>query len=312
MFRRIGQGFCGTVWTSAEEHETKASAIKREDGGLGRSLYNDYTMHMRVVESLSAIYVRVPGCHRYVDAKDQCWWDTHLAKFPENFQSPCNALLTDRIPPFTKKSREALIDAYCPASLRSTIKASEPDRDCLVRLYLGRRRHPAKQSRFDAFSLRNYPLHIDQVEELGLDALLYARTMAEALAEIHWRAHIDANDVEFVLAPPRESSENGSAKGPSQVIKSSVLGEHAMWILDFDCCRNMPCDEYGVEQAVAAFFGNDPYYTRPGHHGNNRLFWEEFRDRFLSASEMILGPESAEACLPGLWVRLVEQRGLNV
>ncbi|MCJ1327975.1 hypothetical protein MMC10_004650 [Thelotrema lepadinum] len=165
MFRRIGAGFCGSVWAPSEEHNTNIYAIKRGDGGSGRSLHNDYIMHQKAIESLSTSYVRVPGCHQYIDAEDRSWWDLNISKFPENVQIPCNALVSDRIPPFRQKIRETLIDAYCPTDSHSLIKTSEPDQDCLIRIYLGRRRRHVKQSKFHAFSLRNYPLHIDQVEE---------------------------------------------------------------------------------------------------------------------------------------------------
>ena len=133
---------------------------------------------------------------------------------------------------------------------------------CLVRPYLGRRRRLEKQSKSKSFSLRNYPLHIDQIEELKLDGKLYARIMAETLAHLYWGAHMDANDVEFVLAPPREGHSNPLiAHLPRRsTIGSETLGEHVVWILDFDCCRPMTLDAKGVGQAVAAFFRNDPYY----------------------------------------------------
>ena len=70
----------------------------------------------------------------------------------------------------------------------------------------------------------------------------------------------------------------------------------------------MTLDAKGVEQAVAAFFGNDPYYPRPGRDcGADQTLWREFEERFLEASAAILG-RGQEARLPALWVDLVEQR----
>lgn len=46
-FRRIGSGFCCTVWAPFE----RGPAYKREDGGLGISLENDYGMHQRALKS---------------------------------------------------------------------------------------------------------------------------------------------------------------------------------------------------------------------------------------------------------------------
>ena len=45
------------------------------------------------------------------------------------------------------------------------------------------------------------------MEELGIpecDITGYARSMAEALAVMHWDAGVDGNDVEFVLAAPND------------------------------------------------------------------------------------------------------------
>lgn len=94
-----------------------------------------------------------------------------------------------------------LIDAFCPVGLVQGIKDSDANRDCLIRVYLGRRRHGAardRPSRFQAFSLRNFPLHIDQMERLGIsmcDMEIYARSMAGALAMMHWHSNIDGKDV---------------------------------------------------------------------------------------------------------------------
>lgn len=305
-FRRIGQGFCGTVWASSGSGNDRA--IKREDGGPGRSLHNDYIMHQNILKGLSTSHcqVRIPNCHQFVSGNDS-WWDDHLSSFPKEFRTLCNVLVTDRIPPFPKLVRDTIIDLYCPKLLKSSIKLSEPDQDCLIRPYLGRRRRLlSKQSKFQAFSLRNYPLHIDQIEELALDSLLLARIMAETLAEIYWRAHVDANDIEFVLAPMPTGHTNES----NAIITSGALGDHLVWILDFDCCKQMSMDEKGVNQAVAAFYKNDPFYPRPGRDNiKDQALWIEFKTRFIEASRAILHSKSSEAFLPTLWVDLVEQRG---
>ena len=314
-FRRIGQGFCGTVW-AAPTDSGDTTAIKREDGGPGRSLHNDYVMHLRVLKTLRGRLPQllVPACHEYVSSSNRNWWDERLSRFPKEFQVPCNALVSERIPPFSKHVCDMLIEQYCPESLRPNIeliKSSEPNQDCLIRPYLGRRRRLEKQSRYKSFSLRNYPLHIDQIEELKLDGKLYARTMAETLAQLYWNANVDANDVEFVLAPPRKDNVNpsGVPSHHNATITAEKLGDHVLWILDFDCCRTMTLDAKGVEQAVAAFYRNDPYFPRPGRdNGADQMLWKEFRERFLEASSAILGPGGAEARLPALWVDSVEQR----
>lgn len=43
-YRRIGAGFCGSVWGVSRD-DCSSVVIKREDGGPGRSLYNDFRIH---------------------------------------------------------------------------------------------------------------------------------------------------------------------------------------------------------------------------------------------------------------------------
>jgi len=83
--------------------------------------------------------------------------------------------------------------------------------------------------------------------------------MAETLTSLYQTAYIDANDVEYVLAPLRQAKFTSST-----TVNSHILGELAIWILSFDCCRDMPREECGIDQAVKAFHKNDPFYLRPG------------------------------------------------
>jgi Zinc finger protein len=131
---------------------------------------------------------------------------------------------------------------------------------------------------------------------IGVDIKTYAEMMAEALAMIHWYGEIDANGIEFVLAPPR----NGTGHG-----LSNILGDHTMWLLDFDCCGRMSMDEKGVDQAIAAFFGNDPYYPHPG-----QPLWKGFRDRYLQTSFNIISGDHDDqrTQLPEMFIEKVEEK----
>ncbi|KAI9869330.1 MAG: hypothetical protein M1813_000119 [Trichoglossum hirsutum] len=304
--RRVGAGFCGTVWAPNQD----PSAFKREDGGPGRSLLNDFEMHGRVLESLHqfeglkatgpSLHIQIPQRYGFIEAADREWWDKNLISFPQGY-SPCNVLHSERIPPLPQNIRELLIDKYCPTPLIPEITASDANRDCLIRPYLGRRRIAPRDgdrpSKFKAFSLRNFPLHIDQMEQLdiGVGIVTYAEMMAETLAIIHWYGEIDANDVEFVLAPPRCGTQSRL---------SNILGDHTMWLLDFDCCRRMSMDGKGVDQAVVAFFRNDPFYPRPG-----QTLWKDFRNRYLQVSSDITSGDHDErrTRLPKMFIERVEE-----
>jgi hypothetical protein len=79
------------------------------------------------------------------------------------------------------------------------------------------------------------------MEDLGTDVREYLRCMGEPLTLMHKGVRVDAKDVTFVLAPPRD--------GESVRLESEVLGTHWMWILDFDCCCKMSINEQRVGQA---------------------------------------------------------------
>lgn len=74
------------------------------------------------------------------------------------------------------------------------------DDACLIRLELGRcrRRAATNTSCFQRFNLRNFPLRIDQMEALNLEAHAYAHAMTNTLAMVHCDAKAGANDVEVL------------------------------------------------------------------------------------------------------------------
>jgi hypothetical protein len=61
-FRLIGSGFCGSIWAPPEEKDS--FALKREDGGPGRSLANDHCMHKRVLTCLDQLKLRTSSAQR--------------------------------------------------------------------------------------------------------------------------------------------------------------------------------------------------------------------------------------------------------
>ena len=83
---------------------------------------------------------------------------------------------------------------------------SDPDnQDCLIRLYLGARQSESPDS------LRNFPLHLDLLEEIGLDIVAYAASMVIGLAVMHWGAFVNGMDCEFVLGGIADSERRSEA-----------------------------------------------------------------------------------------------------
>ncbi|KAI8937280.1 hypothetical protein NX059_006488 [Plenodomus lindquistii] len=315
-FREIGRGCCGTVYTQP----SSLHAIKLENGDPARSILNDHLMHHRILHSANAksLPIHIPASHFIIEPNSP-WWNENLANFPSSQQQqPCRAYIQERIPAVPKAVRNLLIETHCPPALRSSAHSSAKNEDCLIRLYTGKR-ESGRTKRF--FSLRNYGLSVDAMEGLfcpSFDIEGVVQSMAQTLAHCFWVAHVDANDVEFVMAPlplgPSTSANTEDvlapasfaprAQGkPSWTIEGVEMG---IWMLDFDCVRDMAQDEGGVRQAAVAFWRNDPYFPRPfgaGHTEEDGKWWAVFREAFLKASE------GRDGGLAQIWVDVVEQEG---
>lgn len=283
-FRQIGKGFCGSVW--APDRKGPSIAMKREDGGPYRSVAQDSAMHIQIEHSLNyaqttlglATKVRIPHHHALISTEDSAWWSSRASRFPPGYEH-CNTLLTERILPLQREARAKLIDIFCHEETKESVRQNRKDEDCLIRPYIGRRTKNSASSKF--FTLRNKPLCIDAMESIKLPVEDYAREMADTLAVIYWHSKIDANDIEFVLAPDR--TDDGG-------FHSDVLGRHSLWILDFDCARTLTHDEAGIVRAASSYLRNDPFWPQPASEvqADQRL-WEIFRRRFLESSKLILG-----------------------
>ena len=151
--RKIGQGFCGTVWAAST-----GPAFKREDGGPARSLRNDFETHQRVLQGFQEstqlrLQIQIPACYDFIESTDYIWWSVNQRKFSPGY-TLCNIILSQRIPPFPETTRRLLISNYCPPKITRQIVNSEADGDCLIRPYLGRTRTRKSHttSKFTAFS----------------------------------------------------------------------------------------------------------------------------------------------------------------
>ena len=299
LYQIIGRGSCGIVF----EHAGWPHVVKRAHDG-NEELWNDACIHSAVQKAFTTAIstgVRIPTCHGFICADNSEWWLSNAPQFPEPYQIPGDVLVTERILPLPKIIREALIDLCfppsLPTSLREEAKESPGNKACLARVYLGKRRDLGwRPSLF--FTLQNFNLHLDQMEELDLDVRTFATEMADALAVMHWVAEIDADDVEFVLgnAPTRLDAVIPDFKELVQMPgRTSTMGQANfeqrsihLWVLDFNRCHKISMDVVGIESAVKAFFRNDPYYPRPlGKEENDLALWEIFETRYMMTSKAV-------------------------
>ncbi|KAJ5081919.1 zinc finger protein-domain-containing protein [Penicillium alfredii] len=236
----------------------------------------------------------------------------------ESTPLPAMAFITEGILPLPKIAREALITKYCPQHLQAHVSASATNRDCLARVYLGRRL-PATVPLAPNFTLRNYNLCLDQVVELNLPVELYAAGIGEALAIIHWAANVDGYEVEFVLGSEGDARytqdissslnltwEQLAAMSPHSNVDSLMRANFKrrttrLWVLDFNLC-NMWEEKVGwedpdslISHLVVAFFENDPYFPLPLMELDiDRQLWATFTAAYLSKAGHILAAPGKE------------------
>ena len=319
-------------------------------------LANDWRMHETVFKSFQRTpaftpNLRVPRPLAFVYQHDRMGQAGLAANMPPDQSKPRDILISQRIPPVSVAVWETLINTYSPEPNKVRSLRGLEDRACLIRLYLGKRRPARKHHLQDQelgpsnfFSLRNFKMYFDQMIDLELHISFIAETMADALAVMHWEARIDGRDVEFVLGGvpgddktfvspsydgwkevARPGFQEGQWSHTSRI--SSVIDFRGrrvcMWLLDFNQCHKMAMDGHGVEQAVDAYFVNDPYYPRPPRNLRKARGgalpdaddpaellqryeddenWSKFRDRYLTTSAELLKESTGYQHLPQVFI----------
>lgn len=268
----IGEGMCGTIYPlqgTMEVIKIPRSPEKFQD------LWQDAMMHNRIEQSMRSVPssfrqdFNIPACGGWVAPETRTFWDVNAQHFPPGTKVPSFGLVSERILPVPLSVRTAIVDTLCSKAIRRQKEEflNRPEnRHCLVRLYLGRRMEGSKG---ENPRLRNFPLHVNDMEHLKLDTKMYATTMARALAIMHWAAGVDANDVEFVLGS--SPAKNLTAKPTAEELEACDMHSAAkwyhfdlqhrsisIWLLDFNQCKRFENNAQGLKQLVDGFYWNDP------------------------------------------------------
>jgi hypothetical protein len=319
-FTMIGKGQCGSVYAlKGTTMAIKLPNTSSKTDELFRELKNHMVVHktFKAVYSSSSSAIRVPKMMCWVTPESNSFWSEKAALFQDRGQVPNYGLVSERIYPLPRPVREALVSALCPKQIvnfKDEFLRKPQNKDCLVRLYLGRR-HDNRTSNPKSISMRNFPLHADEMERIGLETKAFALAMAEALALLHWKAGLDANDVEFVLGSTPALTGNPSCEDVSATDKDSAGNlwqldlEHrtiSVWLLDFNECKAFKHDASGLKQLVRGFWFNDPYYPRPNSTvAKDKATWEMFACHYLKISnELVAGNPG-----PGLFIEGVVAEG---
>lgn len=168
---RIGFGHCGSVWAALITSDPlyMVCVLKREDASPGRDIKNEVIVQSQVFATTLS-RSSVPQCLGLMDIEDERWSQI-LPRLPRGYER-CRAMVSEKIDPVSLYAQRDLINRYGPEEKHDELlKSIASDDHCLVRIYLGRRRQqqPAQHhQRPRFFSLRNFPMHADQAEELEL------------------------------------------------------------------------------------------------------------------------------------------------
>ncbi|KAI4113708.1 MAG: hypothetical protein LQ345_005369 [Seirophora villosa] len=310
-FREIGTGSIGKIF----EHTGTTWVYKLPIIDDTDKLWNNYLMSQRIEASFNQLgpnagRIEIPRASWYATSTSSGFWDMNLQRFPFTRQFPSrrrDVLAMERIFPLPKPTREQLINMYCPSEHQADAKSIAANKDCLVRPYLGRKRH-SQGSVLRAFSLRNFKLHFDQMLEIGVDMNDLACTMADALAVLHYQTKIDAFDIEFVIGSSPQQGQRIRRPMPLSILLTSdtpmstyeyVTNEASaldfgkrvtsLWMLDFDACEDISMDSEGILRACKSFADNEPYYPRP--HSEDPVaqsLWNTFGQQYINTAQKIL------------------------
>ena len=308
-YKIIGLGTCGTVFS------TPGTSTALKKGKDTAALWNDFrltnTVHAAIFDTRALIRAafptntipNTPHCTLFRPPSSTSYWASTLHRFPPSHREPGACFQLDLIFPVPQPVREALIDLYFdndePGVLQEAKDDDEENGACLIRIYLGENESGAET--YD--SLRNFPLRLNMIEELGLDKMVLADEIAIALAVCHWRARVDAMDAEFVLGCTEEVKERRREVGMVDGEERGV----SVWLLDFDKSSRIELSPEHVQKyLVPAFLGNDPYYPRPDIDPS---LWARFGETYLKASRLVLQNKQVGGSvmeLPALFLEKVE------
>jgi hypothetical protein len=304
----IGRGTCGTIF----EIPGTESAYKK--GSDKAALWNDANLTniacRAVTETKTCLQEifpnvsipRVPVVTGWISENDlENWWRENLRRFPKDTRKTGYLFQVQRILPLPKPCREALIHLYFPKTMRESAHEDPDNKACLVRPYLGQRRGERELSN-PALSLQNFPLYLDQIEELELEveAIQFAEEMAIGLATIHWKACLDGMDMEFVLGSAATNGElptiveNFKTVAPFDIPAGDVERRQVhLWMLDFDKAEQLCLKKSWkscCDKMVTAVTANDPYFPNPAAMGTlEQKLWDTFeRAYLLAASDLLL------------------------
>jgi hypothetical protein len=292
QLNQIGAGLQGAVF----EQVGKPLAMKKETPGnetRRSNLDHEYSLHCYISTAFEHYHfinseVHVPKPFQFISRKENdAFWDEILPKTPQPYRMRGDLVMMERILPLPKVVRKALISQfYAPEqNLDSTEIETHLDhtlnKHCLARVYLGK-----KNGAFDHVTpLRNFPLYLGLMEQVGINPVPLARAMGKAYAILHWGAAVNGDDVEFVLGTTVTEAQEPDDHGPDLQHRKVQ-----MYLLDFGQCEavDLSQDPDIVYQAFkGAMVTGDNQWFIP-HYSRSSALYATFRQGYIEAGNVIL------------------------
>ncbi|KAK2612008.1 hypothetical protein QQS21_001973 [Conoideocrella luteorostrata] len=319
----IGKGQCGTVY--ALQGTLEVAKIPNSADKVTQ-LLTEYKMHYLILKAICEVEttikkdIHIPELRSWINPNSKAFWNNNSLRYSQNVDAQNFALVSNRIFPIPLPIREALVDALLPPAIskrKQEFLAKPENKNCLIRIYLGRRETNKNRTNLQNIRLQNFPLHVNEMEHLQLDTSYFAQVMAQTLAILHWKAGVDGNDIEFILGSSPSETEVSQLPTPREIQEDNEwsLGERfaqhdfgrqsiSIWLIDFNQCSTFEDNSTGLKRIVDAFFWNDPYYPQPNSTTDkDQKLWAVFSERYLNISRLF-----TTSATPGRFISTVEER----
>jgi hypothetical protein len=293
--REIGRGLQATIFEQVG-HELVVKKEHVDNARTAKNLKNEFASHHLVYDSFQRYgppldcKISIPRPIALATSDEGHTYKSINERLPKEHQTSSDLVQMERVLPLPKVIRRALIEKFYPfeggnavidpATVQNVLN-DLPNKHCLVRPYLGMRNktYPREQ-----FSLRNFILSLQSLTELNFDVQQLATTLGRAYAIMQWGAHVDGDDVEFVLG---SSTTVGPHSAGATSVQHRKIGLH---MIDFGQCEkvDMSSDAQVVYQAFkGAMVTGDNAYFIPNYRHTPGLF-QEFCNAYAQAAKVII------------------------
>ncbi|KAJ5567665.1 hypothetical protein N7535_006971 [Penicillium sp. DV-2018c] len=295
IINQIGSGLQGAIL----EVVGQELVLKKEYPGnetRSSNLRHEFLIHRTVSAAFDQYkhathsQVHVPKPHEFISrTENHTFWDEVFPKMPPAYRTRGDVVKMDRILPLPKVVRKALIahlygrDRNLDTADIETLLNVPDNKHCLARIYLGQTIGPMNLD--NAAPLRNFPLYLGFMEELGVNTVALAIEMGKAYAILHWSAGINGDDVEFVLGTSAIDAPRALVEPPD--FQHRAVG---LYLLDFGQCEvvdlTQDCDVVYQAFKGAMVTGDNQRFIP--HYSRSPKLFAAFKNGYIDAGNAVL------------------------